>query len=182
MTMPDKSISSGTFYSGPNGLSNRKDGQPDLSYAESGGWKNCQSGADCKLHPYGTWRGVNGDGDGFTDTSILLGGNVQYHYYVSHVFSANSRQFQSVFCDGSGCRGIITTRDMGTNSLPYVFSGGESFNTGWGGITTRYAAMKFNNSSSLISWCYSTTNIQPSGTGTVSACNTSDHSWTSSKS
>ena len=178
MSFPDASISGGQFVSGPNAVSNRKGGQPDLAFIESGPWKNCQSGADCKLHPYGTWRATNGTGGGYTATDLLLGNNSQYHYYSTYL---GSNKWQSVFCDGNGCRGMVTG-NLGTDRLPYVLSGGESLSGArWGSVTTRYAAYKAFNSTTWQAWCYTNAYVSPSGAGTISVCSSSDHSWISSR-
>lgn len=178
MKFPNTSISSGTWIAGPNAIGNREDG-PTLTFIESGPWKNCQSGQDCQLRPYGSWRNASGAGGAFRDTSLLLGDNLQYRYYSNYI---GSNRWQSVFCDGNGCRQMIAG-DLGVDRLPYVISGAESQGGArWGSATTRLATYRPYNSNTVYSWCWSSTFINPSGAGTVSSCNTSDFSWTSNRS
>lgn len=169
-TTPNPSISSPDWTGGPNGLS---DFAGVATFIESGPTKACDY--DCGLHPYGSWGNASGGGGEFVDTTVWLGAGLTYRYRSNYI---GSNQWQSVFCSGSGCRGMITG-SLGTNTLPYVASGGESSGPQWGSITTSYATYKPYNTTTWYSWCYTSTWINVDG-GTVSACNTSNYSWTSS--
>ena len=164
---PNPSISAPNWTGGPNGLTTLNTGL----YIESGPTKACD--VDCGLHPYGSWGGTS-DRDEFVDTTVWLGGGLTYRYKTNYI---GNNQWQSVFCSGSGCRGMITG-NVGTFALPFVASGGESSGVRWGSITTSHATYKPYNTTTWYSWCY--TDTQNNVGGTISACNTSNFSWTSS--
>lgn len=163
---PNPSISQPNWTGGPNGLSNLVS-----RFIESGPTKACD--VDCGLHPYGSWGNSTSGGE-FVDTTVWLGGGLTYRYKTNYI---GNNQWQSVFCSGSGCRGMVTG-SLGTNTLPYVASGGESSGPRWGSITTSRATYKPYNTTTWYSWCYIST--QNNVGGTISACNTSNFSWTSS--
>jgi hypothetical protein len=166
-TTPNPSIPSGSWTGGPNGIS-------DLSstFIESGPTKACDY--DCGLHPYGSWGSAT-DGVEFVDLTVWLGAGLKYRYRTNYI---GNNQWQSVFCSGGSCRGMITG-NLGTNTLPYVASGGESSGPQWGSITTTNAKYKPYNTTTWYSWCYTSKWINVTG-GTVSACNTTNYSWKSS--
>lgn len=166
-TTPNPSISSPNWTGGPNAVSNLVD-----TFIESGPTKACD--LDCGLHPYGSWGAPGTSGGEYVDTTVWLGAGLTYRYQSNYI---GNNQWQSVFCSGGGCRGMITG-SLGTNTLPYVVSGGESSGSQWGSITTSYAKYKPYNTTTWYSWCYTSTwnNVG----GTISACNTSNYSWTAS--
>lgn len=172
MRYPNPSISSG-WTAGPNAVSSIVS---PAAFIESGPIKDCR--ADCKLHPYGSWQNASDDGGYYLDTTALLGTNGLYRYKSVFFGGTGNQQWQAQFCSGSGCRGLITG-DLGVDRLPYVISGGESLNSSlhWGDAQTSHAWYKPYNSSTYYGWCYTST--QNNVGGTISACNSADHSWTS---
>ncbi len=165
-TTPNPSIFSPDWTAGPNGVTNILH-----TFIESGPTKSCD--IDCGLHPYGSWGSPAG-GFTFVDTTVWLGPGLKYRYKSNYI---GNNEWQSVFCSGNGCRGMITA-NLYTWNLRYVASGGESSGPRWGSITTSNARYKPYNTTTWYSWCYTSTMINVEG-GTVSACNTTYHSWKS---
>lgn len=166
-TTPNPSIYWPNVTGGPVAVTNTFD-----TFIESGPIKDCL--LDCGLHPYGSWGNATESGF-FVDLTVWLGAGLQYRYKSNYI---GNNQWQSVFCSGGGCRSMITG-NLGTNTLPYVVSGGESTGPRWGSITTKNAKYKPYNSATWYSWCYTSKWINVVG-GTVSACNTTNYSWKSS--
>lgn len=74
----------------------------------------------------------------------------------------------------------MVTGNLRMSNPPYIASGGESISPGvhWGDITTRYNTFKDGGNGNWYSWCYGY--VQNNVNGTLSACNSGDHSWTAS--
>lgn len=170
LNTPNPTISSGQWTGGPTGVTNLTS-----IFIESGPTKACD--VDCKLHPYGSWGNATGGGGEFVDTTALLGAGLTYRYQTNYI-GGTGNKWQSIWCSGGGCRGMITG-SLNVDTLPYVASGGESSGSTvhWGSITSSNATYKPYNSATLFSWCYTSTTNNVGGT--ISACNTSNFSWTS---
>jgi len=165
MTTANPQISANTWAAGPVGLTNLVD-----TFIESGPIKACD--IDCGLYPYSTWKRSGGNVGRFTDTSANLspGGN---YGYKSYFFGNN--QWQSQFCDAYGCRGLASP-DLGTDSLPYVATAGESDpgSIRWGVYMVSAAKYKAYNEASWEYWCYTQVYTNVVG-GKVSPC--VNNSW-----
>lgn len=172
LTTPNPNIGSETWTGGPNGVTNFGD-----TWMESGPTKACE--LDCGLHPYGSWHNKLGNWGENVDQSLWLGAGLQYHYYVVNGIDGKPNKFRAFFCSGTGCFSMVTG-NLRTSKLPYVASGGESIYPGvhWGSITTRYNMFKDSSNGNWYAWCYQY--VQNNVSGTLSACNSSDHSWTAS--
>jgi hypothetical protein len=128
-------------------------------------------------HPYASWQDVNGYGSQVTLTnSNLLDGGL-YHFRTQY---RSGNLWDAYYYPGTSTV-LITEQNLGTNlSFPKVMSGGESTSgiiplvfDKIGPYTTKYNAYYNGN---WLSWCYSNTRTSPSGT--ITACNSTDHSWT----
>jgi hypothetical protein len=146
VTTPDPGILPWQWTTGPNGISNFTS-----MFVESGPSKNYNSSG---LHPYGSGQDRYGNYVTWTDTATNLASGGLYQYITT---PAGGTSFQSQFCSGNGCEGMVTI-DMGQSSLPGVASGAESdsANTHWGTITTSYNTYTSPDNSQHY-WCYTTT-------------------------
>jgi hypothetical protein len=165
---PNPAIPAGQWTGGPVGMTNLV----GHAFIESGPTKACDR--DCGLHPYGSWGNVFGQGGEFVDLSATLGAGLNYRY-KSVFIGGGGTSWQSQWCDGVGCRGMITG-DVARTTLPYVAAGGESSGPHWGNITTSNSFYLPANSNQWSNWCYTSTTNNVGGT--ISACN--NWSWTSS--
>jgi len=172
LTTPNPNIGTQTWTAGPNGVTNNID-----TFMESGPIKDCRD--DCGLHPYGSWRNKLGNKGFWVDTARWLGAGQQYHYYVVNGIDGKPNKFRAFYCNATTCYAMVTG-NLRMSSLPYVASGGESIYPGvhWGSITTRYNTYKDGGNGNWYAWCYQY--VQNNVNGTISACNSSDHSWTAS--
>lgn len=172
LTTPNPNLGTGTWTAGPSGVSNKTD-----TFMESGPTKACD--LDCELHPYGAWHNKLGNWGENVDQSLVLLAGYEYEYYVVNGIDGKPNKWRAYFCTFVTCYTMVTG-NLRTNQLPYISSGGESSpsNVHWGSITTRYNTYKDGGNGNWYSWCYQY--IQNNVNGTLSACNSSNHSWTAS--
>ncbi|HST03464.1 MAG TPA: hypothetical protein VLQ48_01865 [Chloroflexia bacterium] len=181
ITTPDNPVSGVQFIDAPVGMTTKTNGK----FIESGPTKdcipNCGSGY-LYLHPYGSWGNWYSGGQDILRTVYLASGG-RYGYKTIY-FGGSGGQWQSQYCDATGCRGIVSSGDLGT-TLPYVATGVEANarNVSVGPVTSSYAQYFLNGS--WFYWCYDPTlppwktAYPPSGIkGSIGSCSTYDYSWT----
>lgn len=171
LTTPDPNLLILQWTAAPNAVTTLYGPQ----FIESGPSKNYKR--DQGRQPYGTCQDATGYYQENFATDVNLGAGQLYHY-KSYLLAGGNHQWQSVYCDGVGCRGMITC-NLGVDSLPYLVSGGESSGSDshWGSVQTRSASYLTSGSGTYYLWCYSTTDVINAPGGSVGSC--SNAQWTS---
>jgi hypothetical protein len=142
-----------------------------LPFAESGAYKLCAP--FCEYHPYSTWESLAGGVGANHLTDINLAPNGWYQYKTT---GQGNNVFKTEYCTGNGCF-VIANPNIGTNTLKYAVSGGESVGIddapNFGPVST--AAFKYRNKpGNWFSACY--TEILHNVNATVTQC--AGNGWT----
>lgn len=167
VSTPDPSMLdfSGQVVAGPVAVTDRND-----HFIESGPEKRCDW--YCDIHPYWTWAvGKNIHTGEDTSVSLTVGGSYEYK---SINFSGT--QWQAQFCDGIGCRGLVTA-DLGTSALSNVIAGGESATGTHFGSISVYDARELPSGSSSYTLFFCHYSIIQNG-GSLYNCHNNTNGWT----
>jgi len=145
------------------------------AFIESGPSRYYKSG-DGSIHPYRTGQNTNYYYV-FVDTNTILANGGNYFYYSNNI---GGTSYQSVFCSGAGCEGMVTV-NAGVASMDSLDSGGESQDTGahWGTMWTQdngYLAVAVGH---YDPWCYNTV-VHNNTSNTPSACYNAGDGWNDS--
>ena len=105
--------------------------------------------------------------------------SVKVSRYTYQVYYIGSSQWQPQYCDGNGCHNLRAAVNMLMNhALPYVVLGAESgcLSCPIGTVLTENNRYNKGGANTWTYWCYSV--IRRNVDGTITSCNTTNHSWT----
>lgn len=170
---PDPPLNAWEGVAGPVAVTDRWNGH----FIESGPSKQCLPG--CEIHPFGNWWDTIADPNVTFrwDRNVNLAGGGTY-FYKSIYFGGTGGQWQSQFCDALGCRGMVTSQDLGS-ALPYVVAGVETKPelAGFQGLSVTVSGARARRFGTWNSWCYDSALVPwKSLNGQIGTCN--NGSWT----
>lgn len=168
---PDPPLGAYEGVAGPVAVTDRWNGH----YIESGPSKQCLPG--CGIHPFGNWWDSVYAGNTFVwDESVTLVVGTFYQYR-SIYFGGSGGQWQSQFCSSGGCRGMVTSQDLGS-ALPYVTAGAETDpeTAGLGSFSITVSGARARQNGVWSSWCYDNSRVPWRGLNSrVGPC--TSYSW-----
>lgn len=152
--LPSGSNVSPHWTAAPTGLKTNDESR----YLESGPSKFAPTGGGTNslgLRPYGSGIDRGGTYRSFVATGSTLADNGNYHYYTNNLDGGGGTNWQSVFCSGAGCYGMLTL-DTGRFEFQIAASGGEGNDSEsrWGTITTKNNGFFVRGASNYEPWCY----------------------------